>query len=147
MDAKFNTETIVDLPRETVVDLYTDIQYFSHWQQNFVAHKYLSDPDEGELEVAEVTYNFEGNSVTFIRKVLKMDLPEVIVSTFEINGIREIVETKFVAISARQTKILVEVVISTESAVVQADFVKLTEAFRIQTAAMQQSFKRFAESH
>ncbi|MGL1919442.1 MAG: SRPBCC family protein [Hyphomicrobiales bacterium] len=147
MDTSFTNETIIDLPRETVVDLYTDVELLGRWQPSFISHKYLSDPTKNELEIAEVCYSFAGRDLVFVRKVLSDNLPETIVATFEVDGIRQIVENKFVVLSENQTKLETNVTISSQSSYIQADFLQVKEAFRVQTTTMQQNFKAFAEAY
>lgn len=145
MDTTFTNETIVNLPRDKTASLYVDIQYFPEWQKNFISHKLLNEGGTA-TEVAEVSYNIAGKTLTFIRKVLKSDLPKSIVVTFEIEGVRQIVVSEFMVVNDEQCKLVSTVTISSTSTVVQAIFEQITTVFQAQTTFMQSNFKRFAEN-
>lgn len=143
MDKTFINETIVNLSRHDTVALYTDIGNFSKWQKNFISHQLISD--ESGMEVAEVSYNIAGKTLSFVRKVLKSDLPSMMVATFEIEGVQQIVVTKFVIISENKCKIESIVTLSSAPSKLNVKFHLVAAAFKAQTKYMQSNFKKFAE--
>lgn len=146
MDATYTNETIVNLPRDATVLLYVDIRFFPKWQPNFISHKFVDGKSSNEIEVAEVCYNIAGKTLTFIREVLKSDMPEKITATFEIEGIRQDVISEFVVIDENQSKLVSTVTISSEAEYTPAQFAQVASIFKAQTAFMQNNFKKFAES-
>lgn len=147
MDKTFAHETIIDLPRDLMVQLYVDIDLFPKWQRNFVSHKLVSDAATGEMEVSEVSYKVGGKILTFLRKVLRFDLPDSIVSTFEIDGLRQILVNDFLVMDDDSSKIVTNVTVSTSSDISESDFDSVVLMFLNQTINIHSDFKKFAEGY
>lgn len=146
MDITFTNETVIDLPREKAVVIFKKSENLHLWQLNIVSYKLLSDPLKDAHDIAEITYSFGGRNLTYLMTTLKDDLPDLQVSTYEIEGMRKIVEVKFELVSKTQCKLVSQSTYTSTDQKFIDDPEYVTASLANHMTEMHNNFKKLAEA-
>lgn len=141
---KYSTETVIDLPRERVIELFDDPDNLPKWMDGLVSFRHISGEPGQPGAKSELVHQMGKRRIEMVETIVVRDLPERFDGTYEAKGVWNLVENRFFD-EGDQTRWKV----NTEfrcSGFLKVMAWLMPGAFRKQTAKHQADFKRFAEA-
>ncbi len=141
---KYTCETIIDLPRDRVIELFDNPDNLSKWQPTLKSFAHF----EGELgkpgAKSRLLYDERGRELEMIETILVRNLPDEFSGTYEAKGVFNTVKNLFHEEGENQTRW----VLDTEfefSGLMKLMGIFMRGAFPKETAKGMRLFKEFAE--
>ena len=142
---KYEMDIEIDLPRETVVELFSDHSKMFKWMPTLTDFKPISGTPGDVGAVAELTHKMGKRTVTMRETVTKKELPELYCGTYTAKGCVNHVENVLLEVGPSKTKWIVR----TEficTGLMWLMVKVMPGGFKKQTRLYMKSFKEFAES-
>ena len=141
---KYEMEIEIDLPRQTVVELFDDPENMKHWQPSLLSYRHLSGTPGQVGAKSEHTHKLGKRSITMVETVTARNLPDELSGTYEAKGAWNNVVNRFSEIGAEKT------LWKTENEFICSGFMRIMaflmpSGFKKETWKNMESFKRFAE--
>ncbi|MBC8505553.1 MAG: SRPBCC family protein [Chloroflexi bacterium] len=142
---KYTCETVIDLPRERVIELFDNADNLSKWQPTLKSFEHF----EGELgkpgAKSRLIYNERGRELEMIETILVRNLPDEFSATFEAKGVFNINKNIFHEAGENQTRWVQDTEFEL-SGMMKVMGIFMRGAFPKETAKGMQMFKEFAEA-
>lgn len=100
---KYRLEIDIDLPRDKVIELFDNVDNLKHWQPELVSFSHLSGTPGQVGAKSRLLYNMGGREMEMIETILVRNLPDTFSGTYEIKGIWNQIDNRFVAVSDSKT--------------------------------------------
>ncbi len=141
---KYTQKITIDLPREEVIEKFSNPEDFRHWQRGFVYFKTLSGDFGKAGSTNKLKYKMGKREVEMTETILRNDLPEEMESTYEARGVYNIQLNRFRKTDENTTEWI------SESEFKFSGFMKIMGwampgAFKKQSRQFMEDFKAFAE--
>lgn len=142
---KYSCETMINLPRERVIELFDNPDNLSKWQPTLKSFEHF----EGELgkpgAKSRLIFNERGRELEMIETILVRDLPEEFSATFEAKGVYNTNKNFFYEKGENQTRWVQDTEFEF-SGMMKLMGIFMRGAFPKETAKGMRLFKEFAES-
>lgn len=141
---KYTQVITINLPREEVVEKFSDPGNFRHWQRGFISFKPLSGDFGKAGSKNELKYKMGKREIEMTETVLRNDLPDEFESTYEAKGVYNVQKNRFKEIDKNTTEWI------SESEFKFSGFMKIMGwimpgAFKKQSYQFMEDFKAYAE--
>src|SRR5688572_21715882 len=101
---KYSNEIEINLPRQKVIELFDSFDNMKHWQQGFISHEHISGTPGQVGAKAKLKYKNGKREIALIETITKRNLPDEFAGTYEMNGVWNLVDNKFIEVSSSETK-------------------------------------------
>lgn len=101
---KFTSQVAIDRPRKRVLELMTDTNNISHWQQGVRSIELLSGSRDQVGARSRVVFEMRGVRLEMIETVVQHRPPDLFASTFVARGVKNLVENRFYEDQAGRTR-------------------------------------------
>lgn len=101
---KYTLSLDVEVPRETLVQLYVNPQHWPKWQDSLVSYELLSGENRQAGSKTKLVNRFAKKNIEIGETVEVNRLPELYTCTYEAAGTWNRVENRFENISAHKTR-------------------------------------------
>ncbi len=141
---KFQLEIDINLPREQVIALFDNVENLKHWQPDLVSFEHLSGTPGQVGARSRLRYKMGKRDVELIETITVRQLPDIFAGTYETEGVWNLIENRFVAVNARQTRWLTDNEFRCHGIVRILSWL-MPSMFKKQSFKFMQQFKAFAE--
>lgn len=141
---KYTTEIIIDLPRNEVVEKFSDPDNMKHWQKGFISMKPINGEFGAEGSQNLYRYRMGKRNIEMKETIMKNNLPHEFSANYEAKGVYNIQHNIFEELDEKCTKWI------SENEFLFSGFMKLfgwfmPGAFKKQSYKYMVDFKAFAE--
>lgn len=141
---KYTLDIIIYLPTAQVTALFNNPDHMKKWQPELTSLELLDGNPGEEGAKSKLHYDTGKREVDMIETIIKNNLPEEMVATYETKGVTNTMSNKFESINESQTRWI------SENEFQFTGFMKLLSifmqsAFPKQTLKVMNQFKQFAE--
>lgn len=105
---QFTNEVIIDLPRERVVELFTDTEFSKRWQPSLQKIESVSGEPLQEGSVSHLYYEDNGREMTLVETVTLNKLPEEFAAVYETPSVLNTNVSHFYVLGENQTRWVME---------------------------------------
>jgi hypothetical protein len=145
---KYKCEVIVNKPKELVVELYRNPQFFKEWQDGFID---MTLPDKTDKKInyhAIYQYKVMGNKIINLEERILNDLlPDSFEATYSTDDMANSMKSTFIKSSPTSTKLIAELeYYYFEGILPKMMSIFMKWSFKKQTQKWLNQFKTFAES-
>lgn len=141
---QYECETVINLPRARVIELFDDPDNLSKWQPGLQSFEHIS----GELgqtgAQSRLVYDENGRTIEMIETISTRNLPDEFSATYEAKGVHNWVSNHFYEIEPDKTRWVMETEFKF-SGMMRVMALFMRGAFPKQTRKMMDNFKQFAE--
>lgn len=141
---KYTVDILINLPRTEVIDLFDNPENMKKWQPELVSFEHVNgSPGQSGAE-SRLHYQMGKRAVVMTETVIKNNLPDEMVATYETKGVYNVISNRFESIGDSQTRWV------SENEFQFTGFMKLMglfmkSAFPKQTLKFMNQFKAFVE--
>lgn len=141
---KYREELMLELPRDSVVDLFDDPDNLSEWQPGLKSFDLISGEAGHPGAKSRLRYEMDGREIEMIETIEVRNLPEEFSGTYEAKGVWNRVVNRFHELDPDRTRWEIETEFKFSGLMrVMAFFMR--GSFARQTRENMHAFKRFAE--
>ena len=143
---RYRFELEIEVPRERVVELFSDEQNLYQWQPDLVSFESL-DGDKAR-DVGSRTrqiHRMGKREIEMIETITVHDPPERYSATYEADGIWNLIENHFVNVDDQRTRWILDSEFNCSGIVIRLMTIFAPGMFKRQTMTFMQRFKEFAE--
>lgn len=143
---KYTSETLIEVGREKVIQLFQNPDNMKYWQGGFISRKQVSGTPSQLGATAKINYKMGKRTVEMIETITHQDLPAELHGTYETQGVTNIQKNYFKD-EGNTTRWI------SESEFQFSGFMKLmglfmgAKPFKKQTNIYMDDFKAFAEGN
>lgn len=101
---KYSREVIINLPRKRVIELFDSSKNLKKWQPTLISYKHLSGIPGKVGAKMQLNYKMGKREVEMVETIVKNELPQAFVATYETKSVWNIVNNKFSEASDSTTK-------------------------------------------
>lgn len=100
---KYHVETVIDVPRHRVVELFEDPEFAKHWN---TWHDNLDEVEQiaGEPGTVGATSRLTFGKVQMTETITAQDLPDLVVRTYETDKFHNVEENRFIELDGDSTR-------------------------------------------
>ncbi len=141
---RYQTEIIINLPRQRVVELFDSFENLKQWQEGLVSYEHISGAAGTPGAKTRLHYDMGRRQLKMIETITVRSLPDEFSGIYEAPGVHNIVKNYFHDEGAATRWVL-----DTEfkfSGLMKLTSLLMGGAFRKQTRKGMEAFKRFAEN-
>lgn len=143
---KYETEVIVNLPRERVIALFDSTENLEKWQDGLKSSEHLSgDPGQPGAKM-KLVYDNNGREIEMIETITHRNLPDEFHGTYEADGVYNVMENYFYAEGPEKTRWKAISEFQFSGFMMKAMGFLMPGMFRKQTKKTMEAFKQFAEN-
>ena len=141
---KYRLEIDIDLPRSRVIELFDNPDNLKHWQPELVSFSHRSGT-AGQVGAQSILrYNMGGRECDMIETITVRKLPDEFSGTYEMKGIWNKIENRFVELGPNQTRWIVDNEFRCTGLLKLMAWL-MPGMFRKQSLKFMQQFKSFAQ--
>jgi uncharacterized protein YndB with AHSA1/START domain len=141
---KYKIETVIDLPRERVIDLFDNPDNLSQWQPTLRRFEPLSGTPGQPGAKSRLVFDERGREIEMIETVEARDLPNEFTGVYELPGVWNRVSNRFFD-EGEKTRWVVETEFRFANPLMRMLSFLTAGGFRKQSLELMENFKRFAE--
>jgi hypothetical protein len=143
---KYETELIIDLPRNRMIELFDDSENLTKWQPGLISFEHLSGEAGQPGAKTKLVYEMGGRTVEMIETIDKRNLPDEFTGTYEANGVWNYIANRFYEAGPDKTRWVME------SEFRFSGFMKIMSkimggSFKKETLKTMMAFKTFVEEN
>ncbi len=142
---KYESELVIDLPRDTVIGLFDNPDNLPKWQEGLRSFEHISG-EEGELGAkSRIIYDIDGREQELTETIVSRSLPDEFSATYKAKGVWNYIENHFYEEASDKTRWVLDSEFKFSglwkimSLFMRGSFPKQTRKFMV-------NFKEFAES-
>ncbi len=94
---RIQTETVINVPRDRVIELFEDFENLQHWQEGLISYEHLSDEVGQPGSQTRFLYKMGKNYVEMTFTVLKRDIPDELAGVYDSPGVHNVIHNFFYA--------------------------------------------------
>lgn len=142
---KYQCRVDIDRPLREVVELFDNPDNLRYWQPGLISYDHIHGSPGQQGAQATMHYKMGKREVVMTETILERNLPQLIRSSYETEGVLNIQETRFEPIDDKRTRYI------SDNEFRFSGFMKLMGwlmpgAFKKQTRKYMEQFKDFAET-
>ncbi len=145
LDGSFTIEVEIAASRDDAINLFKDSESFYKWQPNLISVKTLDKINKNDLEIMKMRTLFGKREIEIIRTVLKSDLPKMNVVTYELQGLRCLLENNFYELSNNRCRWVSNIDMDIGTKYMDDKNMVIFEMFKKYFADVQVKFKNLVE--
>ena len=92
---RYQTELVINLPRERVVDLFDSFDNLKQWQEGLISHEHLSGEPGQPGARTKLVYKMGRRRLEMIETIITRDLPDEFSGVYDAQGVHNIVKNFF----------------------------------------------------
>jgi uncharacterized protein YndB with AHSA1/START domain len=92
---KYNSEVVIDLPRQRVVELFDNPDNLAKWQPGLQSFEPLGGEAGQPGAKSRLVYDMNGRRVEMTETIVRRDLPDEFSATYEAKGVMNWIESRF----------------------------------------------------
>jgi len=142
---RYEMETIINLPRDRVIELFDSFENLKEWQEGLVSHEHLSGEPGRPGAKTKLLYDMGKRRVEMIETILTRDLPDEFSGTYDAKGVHNIVRNFFYD-EGETTRWVLDSDFRFHGMMRLMSLVMPGSMFKKQTRQTMEAFKKFAES-
>ena len=144
---KYTNVVEIDLPRDKVVELWKNPDYYKEWQNGFVESKLLSGTLGEKGAQSEINLLYNNRRMKLLETVLESNLPEEKVVLVEHEHMTNTMASRFKEVAESKTEYSAEIEYTKFNGILPKIMAKLFPGmFRKQSQKWLDQFKMFAEA-
>ncbi len=143
---KYQNEIIVDLPRDQFVEKLNNPDNMKHWMKGLLDHKQLEGTPGDVGAKMHLHFKTGKREMTMTETILKNDFPKAFHANYEANGVLNIQENVFEAVSPSKTKWISKNEFQFSSFGMKVFGFLMPGVFKKQSMSYLKAFKDFAEN-
>ena len=141
---KYTLEIDLDLPRDSVIELFDNPDNVSQWQPDLIGFEHESG-DPGRVGArSRLRYTMGKKEIEMIETITSRQLPDEFSATYEAKGVWNQVVHRFIDVGPNQTRWVLDAVFRCNGSMSVMAFL-MPGMFKKQTLKYMQQFKAFAE--
>lgn len=142
---QYTSEIEIELPRDQVIELFSDPENMKHWQDGLVGYEHLSGTP-GEIgSKTQIEYLMGKRQIKMVETITKRDFPDEFAAHYEANKVFNIVDNTFVPVNDKRTKWVCYNEFQFKGFMKIIGFL-FPGSFKKQSLKVMKDFKAFAES-
>lgn len=142
---KYTCDIIINKPIEEVVSLFTNPDNMELWMEGLQSFKHISGEPGKEGAKTELDFKMGKREITMIETIIKNNLPDEMVTTYEAKGVYNKINTKFQRVDSNSTKYISENYFEFKGLFMKIMGALMPGAFKKQSMKYLLDFKTFAE--
>lgn len=139
---KYHVETVIDVPRHQVIELFDDPENLKAWNQDLETFEHL----DGEPGAVGARSRLVFGKIEMIETIVSRDLPERFAATYETDSVHNLVENRFVDLDGERTRWEMDNEFRFDAFWMKAMAKLAPWAFQSESLKRMERFKQFAES-
>jgi len=143
---KYETEIIINKPLKELVELFDNPNNMKHWMKGLQSFEHVSGEIGTEGAQSELVFLNGKRKITMMETILKNNLPDELIATYELDGIFNKVHNRFEVILPEQTRYTTEHEFKFKSFSMKVMSFLMPSAFKKQSQKYMEDFKTFAEA-
>lgn len=92
---RYTLETIIDLPRARVIELFDSFDNLEKWQEGLISHEHLSGEPGQPGAKTKLLYDMGKRHLEMIETIITRDLPHEFSGAYDAKGVHNIVRNYF----------------------------------------------------
>lgn len=92
---RYKTETIINLPRARVIELFDSFDNLKKWQEGLISHEHLSGEPGQPGAKTKLLYYMGKRRVEMIETIITRNLPDEFSGAYDAKGVHNIVRNYF----------------------------------------------------
>lgn len=143
---KYETEVVVELPRERVIELFDDPDNLPQWQPGLRSFEHISGVAGQPGAKSKLIYEMGNRTVEMIETIEKRELPDEFTSTYEAKGVWNHNANRFYEDGSDKTRWVLDTDFRF-SGFMKLMAIFMPESFKKETIKTMMAFKQFAEQN
>ena len=144
---KYSSKIIIELPREKTISIFDNAENMKHWQRGLIHYKQLSGDFGAEGAKMQLDYKMGKRELTMIETIIKNDLPDLLITSYDTKGVYNIQTNRFEITSNGHTKWTSESEFRFNNLMMKIMGFLMPGAFKKQSLKYMKDFKAFAEDN
>jgi hypothetical protein len=145
MALDYKTSVIIDLPRARVIELFDDPANLPKWQRGLESFEHVSGEAGKPGAKSKLVYQMGKRRMEMIETITRRDLPDAFDGTYDVDGVHNIVENRFIEQGPDQTLWESRNVFEMQGFMMKAMGFLMPGMFKKQSLKYAEDFKAFAE--
>ena len=142
---RYQTEVIINLPRERVIELFDSFENLEKWQEGLISHDHMSGEPGQPGAKTKLLYRMGSRRTEMIETILVRDLPDEFSGTYDAKGVHNIVKNYFYD-EGETTRWVLDSDFQFHGYMRIMSIFMPSSMFKKQTRKTMEAFKRFAEN-
>ena len=92
---RYQIETILNLPRDRVIELFDSFENLKEWQKGLISHEHLSGEPGQTGAKTKLLYDMGKRRVKMIETIITRKMPDEFSATYDASGVHNIVRNFF----------------------------------------------------
>ncbi len=146
MPLKYTSEISVSLPRDKVVAIFEDHEQVPHWMEGFISLDAVSGEPGAEGSVSNLKFQMGKRLIDMKETILAKHLPETFSCQYDADGVKNMIDNRFVEVSKNETRWEMDNVFEFEGFMMKLIGTLMPFMFKKQTMTHAKNFKAYAEN-
>ena len=142
---RYETEVLINLPRERVIELFDSFENLKKWQEGLISFEHISGEPGQPGAKTRLLYDMGRRRMEMIETIIERNLPEEFSGTYDASGVHNIVRNYFYD-EGEQTRWALDSEFQFRSFMRIMSLFIPNSKFHEQTRSSMEAFKRFAEN-
>ena len=142
---QYQIETIINLPRERVIELFDSFENLKAWQEGLVSHEPISGEPGQAGAKTRLLYDMGRRRVEMVETIITRNMPDEFSATYDASGVHNIVRNFFYD-EGETTRWVLDTEFQFSGFMRIMSFFMGSGTFRKQTRTTMEAFKQFAEN-
>ena len=142
---QYQMETIINLPRERVIELFDSFENLKEWQEGLVSHEPISGEPGQAGAKTRLLYDMGRRRIEMVETIITRNMPDEFSATYDASGVHNIVRNYFHD-EGETTRWVLDTEFQFSGFMRIMSFFMGSGAFRKQTRTTMEAFKQFAEN-
>ena len=142
---RYEIETILNLPRDRVIELFDSFENLKEWQEGLISHEHLSGEPGQTGAKTQLLYNMGKRRVEMIETIITRNMPDEFSATYDASGVHNIVRNYFHD-QGDTTRWVLDSDFHFHGYMRIMSIFMPSSVFKKQTRQTMESFKKFAEN-
>lgn len=101
MALEYDTSIVIDLPRDKVIELFDNPDNLPKWQKGLLSFEPLSGEPGQVGAKSKLVFLMGSRRMEMVGTITRRDLPDVFDGTYDVEGVHNLVQNRFLRIGAR----------------------------------------------
>ena len=142
---RYEIETILNLPRDRVIELFDSFENLKEWQEGLISHEHLSGEPGQTGAKTKLLYDMGKRRVEMIETIITRKMPDEFSATYDASGVHNIVRN-FFHDQGDTTRWVLDSDFQFHGYMRIMSLFMPSSVFKKQTRQSMESFKNFAEN-